>query len=175
MTKKLLRTAVRFRFSLTSRQAAKRQAGQALETYLKLAAGISDVDGRKEVVVPAMLGVDEDMRRWSFFELLRHNTIVNRSISEKVSRLALGSADPDAKFDIKKDVMPPKDCGIEEVQAFADSVRDHFEMLEKLPELKGTREIPHPMFGSFDAHKWNCMFGFHLKVHLKQAAMIAGQ
>ncbi|MGJ8633030.1 MAG: hypothetical protein ACSHX7_03855 [Luteolibacter sp.] len=175
MKKKIIRAVVRTRFSLTSRRGAMRQAEEALEVYLKLAAGLSDADGRRAVTVPAMLGVDEDMRGWSFFRLLRHNTIVNRSISGNVRRLSLGHSDPEVKFDIKKDVMPQEDCGIEEVEAFKVSVKEHLKLLEELPDLKGTRETMHPLFGSFDAHKWNCMFAFHLKVHLKQAAMIVGQ
>ena len=142
---------------------------------MKLAAGLSDETGRRVVEVPAMLGVDEDMRRWSFFELLRHNTIVNRTISGNVRRLAAGEADPQEKFDIKRDVMPPENCGIEEVESFRQSLEDHLELLKDLPELKGTRETMHRLFGSFDAHKWNCMLPFHLKIHLKQAALIAGQ
>ena len=31
-----------------------------------------------------MRGVDEDMRRWSFFMILEHNAIVNRSITASV-------------------------------------------------------------------------------------------
>ena len=34
---------------------------------------------------------------------------------------------------------------------------------------------PHPIFREFDAHKWNCMFAFHLGLHLKQAEYVVSK
>jgi hypothetical protein len=45
-------------------------------------------------------------------------------------------------------------------------------MVKDLGELRGTKTTPHPIFGDFDAHKWNCMFSFHLRLHYKQAAYV---
>ena len=54
-----------------------------------------------------MSGVDEDMRRWSFFMILEHNAIVNRSITASVVQLANGeSLTGQATIDVKKGVMP---------------------------------------------------------------------
>jgi hypothetical protein len=41
--------------------------------------------------------------------------------------------------------------------------------------LRGTGTSPHPVFGDFDAHKWNCMFTFHLGLHLPQAEYVVGK
>jgi hypothetical protein len=41
-----------------------------------------------------------------------------------------------------------------------------------LERLRGTETAHHPIFGDFDAHKWNCMFSFHLGLHHKQAVHV---
>ena len=172
MANPILRTIVRTRFCATSREAAAKQTRATLKEYLQLANGLDEITGSTPVTVPRMLGVDEDMRGWSFFMLLRHNTLVNHAISANISRLALCEPEPTQKFDVKKDVMPTAECGIEQVALFKASVIAHLDSLKALDCLKGTRMTKHPLFGLFDAHKWNCMFAFHLKVHLKQASLI---
>lgn len=62
--------------------------------------------------------------------------------------------------------------GPAQVDAFALSVRQHVEAIEALPALRGTKTSLHPLFGPFDAHQWNCMFAFHLKLHLRQARFV---
>jgi len=172
MTKRVIRTIVRTRFAMTSRTSARTQAEKVLVEYLRLAQGLDEISGSKSITVPPMLGVDEDMRDWSFFMILRHNTIVNHAISANVRRLALGEPAPTKKFDVKKDVMPSDDCGIEQIALFKASIRSHLDATKLLGELRGTETSDHPLFGPFDAHKWNCMFSFHLKIHLKQAAYV---
>jgi hypothetical protein len=68
-------------FVFTSRKRAIIQAKTFFEKYLMLAYGLTLDAGQRSVEVPPMPGVDEDMRRWLFFMILEHNTIVNRSIS----------------------------------------------------------------------------------------------
>jgi hypothetical protein len=127
-----------------------------------------------------MIGVDPEMRGWSFFQILEHNVIVNRSIAATVEALALGKEPSGAALtNPKTDVLPKGISGPEQVETFRRSVEDYLFRIAKLPELRGTTETPHPIFGPFDAHKWHCMFGFHLGLHLKQAervlAMVAGE
>lgn len=172
MANPLIKAVVRTRFALTSSPAAGAQAGRHLNSYLRLAQGLTEVAGSEPVTVPPMLGVDEDMRGWSFFMLLHHNTIVNRAISSTVKRLALGEPAPRKKFDAKKDVMPEPDCGIEQIALFKSSVLSHLEAVKSLGELRGTPTTDHPRFGPFDAHKWHCMFAFHMQIHLRQAEFV---
>ncbi|MEX1110914.1 MAG: hypothetical protein WEB31_03860 [Chthoniobacterales bacterium] len=130
--------------------------------------------GVLKVEVPPMRGVDEDMRNWSFFEMLEHNTIVNRSITATVCQLAGGvPLSGSATIDPKKDVMPTGSTDERIRQAFLDSTAFHKQEVEKLGRLRGTKKSQHPVFGPFDAHKWNCMFAFHLGLHLPQAEFIA--
>ena len=123
-----------------------------------------------------MPGVDEDMRRWSFFMILEHNAIVNRSITATVVQLSRGVAlSGPAIINPKKDVMPSSAVDESQIKAFSDSVSKHMEAVKNLKHLRGTGTSPHPIFGKFDAHKWNCMFAFHLGLHLRQAEYVVNK
>jgi hypothetical protein len=129
--------------------------------------------GVKPVMVPSMIGVDPEMRGWSFFQILEHNTIVNRSIAAMVEALALGKEPSGAALiNPKTDVLPKDLSGPEQTSLFRQSVDDYLDLLTALPSLCGTAQRMHPVFGSFDAHKWHCMLGFHLGLHLKQAETV---
>jgi hypothetical protein len=168
-----LKTAIRTLFTFTSRQRAQKQAAFTTEKYMKRAQGVSIEMGRCCIEVPPMPGVDEDMRRWSFFMILEHNAIVNKSITAMVYQLAKGEPlHGAAAIDAKKDVLPSATAGGEQVDAFERSVREHFEAIRSLERLRGTKTSVHPVFGKFDAHKWNCMFSFHLKLHYPQAVKV---
>jgi len=105
--------------------------------------------------------------------ILEHNAIVNRSITATVVQLARGEAlSGPATLDPKKDVMPSSSADESQIEIFADSVTKHIEAVKNLRQLRGTRTSPHPIFGQFDAHKWNCMFAFHLGLHLPQAEYV---
>lgn len=170
----ILKPTIRTKFVLTSRQKALQEILAQKSAYRALADQLDDQSGRTQVQVPKMPGVDEDMRNWSFFMLLEHNVIVNRVFTITVKSLANGKIPPGiGRMDPKKDVMPGTDPGIEQVEAFFNSIDRYLETVSTLPALRGTPETPHPLFGSFDAHKWHCMMGFHLGIHLKQAKLIA--
>ena len=53
-------------------------------TIFKLAESINADAGVQKVLAPLMLGVDEAVRNGSFFMILEHNAIVNRSITSIV-------------------------------------------------------------------------------------------
>jgi hypothetical protein len=174
MSNVLIKAAVRTLFLCQSRDQALRQSEILAGQYAALAAGLSPEAGRMMVEVPPMRGVDEDMRRWSLFMLLEHNTIVNRSITATVVQLAKGeSLSGPATIDVKKGVMPSFAADESQVELFTQSVTDHIAAVRELGKLRGTRTSRHPIFGQFDAHKWNCMFAFHLRIHLPQARFIA--
>ncbi len=124
-----------------------------------------------------MPGVDSDMREWSYFMLLEHNAIVNRSIRAVVEHLATGQPlAADGMIDPGKDVLPVANAGPEAIKAFRESCENYLALVETLGKLlRGTARKNHPLFGPFDAHLWHCMFGFHLMVHLRQAQMIIAE
>jgi hypothetical protein len=173
MSSPLIKAAVRTLFLCQSRDQALRQSEALAAQYTELAERLSKETGRMSVEVPPMRGVDEDMRRWSLFMLLEHNAIVNRSITAAVVQLANGeSLSGPATIDVKKGVMPSSSADESQVELFAQSVADHIAAVRDLGNLRGTKTSRHPVFGQFDAHKWNCMFAFHLRLHLPQARFI---
>jgi len=170
MSNLLIKAAVRTLFTFTSREKALEKSENLLRQYLGLADGLQNEVGRLCVEVPPMRGVDEDMRRWSFFMILEHNAIVNRSITATVLQLVRGEAlSGPAAINPKKDVMPSSSAGDSQISVFADSVTSHIEAVRNMKQLRNTGTSPHPVFGKFDAHKWNCMFAFHLGLHFRQA------
>ena len=173
MTHAWIKTAIRARFFLTRRNQATRRIHAVLSQYLALARRIGPEAGRRPVRVPPMLGVDENMRDWSYFMILEHNVIVNRSISAIVESLARGEKPTGAgAIDSKKDVMPSSDPGEEQVAALEASVANHIHMVASLNRLRGTATTRHPIFDDLDAHGWHCMFGLHLEIHLRQAQAV---
>ena len=170
----LIKTAVRTLFTLTGRERATDQITAQRNRYQKLLDGISEEDGRRPVQVPAMAGIDEDMRNWSLFMVIEHNRIVNQSITATVRQLVRGKAlSGAAAIDPKTGVMPSPAAGTEQVPIFFDSIAEHVETVSGLENLRGSNTSRHPLFGDFDAHKWHCMFSFHLKIHYRQAEFIA--
>jgi len=173
MSNPFVRTAIRTKFLLTSRDNASDIIQSNAHAYLRLADRLGADDGMKQVTVPPMIGVDPEMRGWSFFQILEHNAIVNRSIEATVEALALGKQPSGAALiNPKTDVLPKGRSGLEQIELFRESIDDYLAIVATLPTLRGTAETMHPVFGSFDAHKWHCMFGFHLGLHLKQAERV---
>lgn len=170
----IVKFAVRTIFLFSTRRSVERKIVRMLDAYVDLAESLEIEEGKCFVRVPAMQGVDEEMRDWSFYQLLEHHVIVNKTITARIEELVSGMKNPVLdEFDVKCDVLPSASPGIEQVAAFQESICNHFTMLEKYKKLRGTRKTPHPLFGAFDAHYWNCMFAFHLKIHFKQAKFIA--
>ena len=168
-----LQFPIQMLFRMTSKQKALQQASDYLGMYQTFLAQAGGKAGQSRNV-PKMLGVDEDMRDWSLYQLLEHNTIVNNAITQLICDLAAG-VDPSEmnRIDPKNDVMPSADAGPEQVEIFKASVEDHIARVTPLSDLRKTIKVPHPLFGMFNAHMWTCMFSFHLKVHLKQAELLA--
>jgi hypothetical protein len=176
MSEAIIRSAVRAKFAITSRDAACSQIRRLGDKYLELAGRLAPTSGATVVTVPAMQGVDEDMRSWSYWMLLEHNAIVNRSMTEIVCSLAEDrEPGPAAQINPKTDVLPDSSSGLDQVDAFQRSIDDHLRCVPTLGKLKGTATRPHPVFGDFDAHQWHCMLGFHLMIHFKQARLIVRQ
>lgn len=169
----IIKAVVRTKFLLTSRAQASLIIRNKADAYLKLTEKVKPDLGRTSVMVPPMAGVDPEMRGWSLFQILEHNAIVNRSIAATVEALALGREPSGAALiNPKTDVLPKGLSGVEQVEAFRSSVDDYLSLIPTLPKLRGTPATAHPLFGLFDAHKWHCMFGFHLGLHLRQAEKV---
>ncbi len=168
-----LDTTIRIWFTLTSREQASTQIQKLCGRYLALAEQTDAESGAMIIHVPKMIGVDEDMRDWSFFKILEHNTIVNRSFTSIIESLVRGEEPEGAgAIDMKKDVMPSENPGTEQMESFHNSVTEHIKIVSNYQSLRDTPTEHHPVFGKFNAHQWHCMFGFHLFIHYAQAKYI---
>lgn len=176
MASLLLKTVVRTLFFCTGRNRVREQIIKAQAFYNSMAKTLSAETGAMPVQVPAMPGVDENMRNWSYYQLLEHNRLVNEAITATTEQLAKGvPLSGAATIDPATDVLPSADAGMLELTRFNDSVKEHLRVVESLPKLRNTPTSLHPIFGSFDAHSWNCMFAFHLRIHLRQAKTIVSR
>lgn len=163
-----IKLAVRTKFIFTSNRNAIKDIRHEAELTLRAFDGVEDALCRKQAKVSKMLGVDEDMRDWSFYMLLEHNIIVNRRIRLGVHALETGVPLEDG-FNVKKDVMPSQRVDDSTLQRFQETV-DHFiDSLPGFPKPWDKNRSPHPIFGNLNIHDWICMFGFHLHIHRKQA------
>ena len=171
MKRLLIKGLIRTRFIFSRTEGVCAQIRKTGGIYLDLAQGVGPEVGAEQNEVPPLFGVDEDMRHWSFFMVLQHNVMVNRSMTSLVESLVRGEV-PEG-IDPKTDFIPDASAGVEQVDAFRDSLDEHIETIRKLGKLRGTVERRHPIFGMLDAHGWHCMFGLHLALHVKQAQLLA--
>lgn len=169
----LIKGLVRLRFLLTGKKKACDRICSIVGSYRDLLETVSEDEGRRCHRVPAMKGVDEDMREWSIYMILEHNVIVNRTMTAIVESLARDEEPRNLTVkDSKKDVMPSTDPGPEQVKAFVASIKDHLRVVDRLERLRGTLRKRHPVFGMLDAHGWHCMFCLHLEIHLPQVESV---
>lgn len=168
MNKIFIRTIIRSIFLLTSRERVISQANSFIRKYSSLAKGLTLEAGQLSTEVPPMRGVDEDMRRWSFYMILEHNAVVNTSISTTIRQLVNGEPLSGAAFiGPKKDVMPSESADEEQLLLFRTSVTDHVEMIKGLGRLRRTKTTSHIIFGDFDAHKWQLHVHFSFRPALQ--------
>jgi hypothetical protein len=173
----LLGIILRALFALTGRDQASTQIQKLCDRYLVLATMIDAESGLLAVRVPGLLpGIDKDMRNWSFFKILEHNTIVNRSFTSIIESLVRGEKPQGVgAIDMKKNVMPSESPGAEQTESFRDSVTEHIMTVSDFRNLRDSPVKLHPLFGAFTAHQWHCMFGFHLFIHYIQAKYIVNK
>lgn len=169
----LIVKAVRLKFATTSKDAATAQIREEAQRSIDLATSVTPEKASHSVKVPAMRGIDPEMREWSLLQILEHNLIVNQHITQTIHTLLQGSVpDPD-EFDPKTDVLPTDIPDLSVIEDFSKSIEDHLALIDLQANLKSSLAADHPIFGPFDPHRWHCMFGFHLQLHRKQMEAVA--
>ncbi len=167
----LLELAIRVKLKRTSRDKATAQIRKEVEKTLAAAATLGEELSAKPCHVPKMPGVDEEMRDWSIYQLIEHNTIVNRIFADVIEAIAQ-EKEYVSDIDPKHDVLPSELPGPEVIEPFQQSVADYFKTLGNFPMLKNVGKWEHPVFGDFDARMTHAMCGFHLFLHRRQAERI---
>lgn len=171
----IMRKVIQWKFRMTSREQGIAKIQAHLQAYLDLLNELTDEQACQRVKVDKMSGVDEDMREWSLCENIEHNTIVNHALKARIISLLSGeSSDEYKNFDIKKDVMPGlgEPFGKSDIDQFIASVEGYLAAIAEYESLKTAATAEHPIFGTFNAHQFHILFGFHLGLHLKQASAV---
>ncbi|MFT7512905.1 MAG: hypothetical protein ACI9QL_002113 [Candidatus Omnitrophota bacterium] len=167
----LTQQLIRFKFIGTSRAAANRIIEQEAARTIALVEAAGPEKAALPTRVKAMIGVDEDMRDWSMYQILEHNIIANGAMTARIEHLVNDTEMP-GNFDPKKDVMPSEAPGPEQLDRFKKSVNIHLKRIARHENLRATKKAPHPIFGPFNAHMWHGMCGFHLMLHRRQLEAI---
>ena len=81
MKQQIIRKVVRMKLAFQSVARANKTAEGMKAYYLSLAEGMGEEQGRRVVVVPQSMGVDAEMTHWSYYQLMEHNAIVNRTMT----------------------------------------------------------------------------------------------
>jgi len=165
---------VRLLVRSTAHGKATRQIITESDLTLSVASGLGPEFVAKATTVRPMPGIDHDMRGWSIAQILEHNTIVNTVFTDIVDHLLRGEIFV-SDFDVKHDVMPAEGVGAEQMEIFAKSVDRYLARVDGVSpaDMAATKPQDHPLFGPFTAKHWHAMFGFHLKLHRRQAQAVA--
>lgn len=168
--RKILRLLIRS----TPHEKATRQIISERDQTLRVADQIGPDLVAKPTTVGFLPGIDPDMRGWSVAQILEHNTIVNNVFTDIVDHLLRGEIFV-SDFDVKHGVMPSAGVGSEQIKLFARSVDRYLARIRDFSpaEMAATKPQAHPLFGPFTAKHWHAMFGFHLKLHRRQAEAVA--
>ena len=169
-------TAAVFSFfsALVSRDAAASFYRTEAEKILSLASGVDPSDGRRQVRIPRLPGIDENMRSWSIYMTLQHLVITNEMTIRVIRSLARETPFTE-EIDFKKDVMPSENPGPEQIAAFRVSVESFEKKAARFGKKRSETLSRHPVFDMFDTHKWRCMAGFHIHIHRNQVEQICKQ
>ncbi|MGB5834955.1 MAG: DinB family protein [Thiohalocapsa sp.] len=142
------------------------EALRALDTARRL----SEDAGRRRVLIPRFLGIEDSSRNWSVFMTLEHLVIVNTAIAAALPRLYAGHG---TSTDVRvEDVKPVPEAGPEQIDDLALLVDRYTDMVEKLGNLRAGIAHPHPWFGLLSAAQWHALAAVHNSVHRRQIERI---
>jgi len=142
----LQKKMIRFKFALTSRKKAVDIVKSEMEKTLATVAALGTEGSAQACKVPPMLGVDRDMRNWSLFQILEHNTIVNNQMYKVAEALGHGR-EFRSDFNAKTDTIPSDTPNENEIAAFRISVERFLVMIDTLTDLRQTQRLRHPKIG----------------------------
>ena len=173
MTPWPIRKILRLLITRTSPEKATRQIEGEAKRTLDIAESLSPDLVARPATVGFLPGVDADMRGWSVAQILEHNTIVNNVFTDIVDHL-LRDEPYVTDLDPKHDVMPAAGVGSEQIEPFRQSVEKFLSRVRDVSpaEMAATKTRDHPLFGPFTARHWHSMFGFHLRIHRRQAESV---
>lgn len=137
---------------------------------IQLAELLSEENGRRRVLIPRLLGIEDSSRAWSVFMVLEHLVIVNSAIAAALPRLYSGRGFS-AQVQIE-DVKPVPEAGPEQMQDLVRVVDRYTHMVEKLGNLRAGISHLHPWFGPLSAAQWHALATVHNSTHRRHIERI---
>jgi hypothetical protein len=102
---------------------------------------LSEEKGRRRVLVPRLLGIEDSSRNWSVYMVLEHLVIVNSAIAATLPRLYAGRG---VSTEVRaEEVSPLAEAGPEQMDDLAKLVERYTDMVEKLGNLRAGIAHPH--------------------------------
>ena len=142
------------------------EAQRAIDTARLL----SEANGRRRVLVPRVLGIEDSSRNWSVYMVLEHLVIVNSAIALTVPRLYAGRG---VSTEVRaEEVRPLAEAGPEQMDDLAKLVERYTDMVEKLGNLRAGIAHPHPWYGPLSAAQWHALAVVHNSVHRRHIERI---
>jgi len=142
------------------------EASRAVE----LAAGLSEDAGRRRMLIPRFIGIEDSSRNWSVYMTLEHLVIVNSAVAAALPRLYSGQG-PISDVRVE-DAKPIPEAGPEQLDDLMRLVDRYTDMVEKLGNLRAGIAHPHPWFGPLSAAQWHALATVHNSVHRRQIERI---
>lgn len=131
---------------------------------------LSEEAGRRRVLIPRFLGIEDSSRNWSVYMTLEHLVIVNSAIAAALPRLYAGN---EVSTEVRvEDVKPIAEAGPEQIEDLVGLVDRYTDMVEKLGNLRAGISHPHPWFGSLSGAQWHALAAVHNGVHRRQIERI---
>jgi hypothetical protein len=131
---------------------------------------LSEEKGRRRVLVPRLLGIEDNSRNWSVYMVLEHLVIVNSAIAATLPRLYAGRG---ASTEVRaEEVSPLAEAGPEQMDDLAKLVERYTDMVEKLGNLRAGIAHPHPWYGPLSAAQWHALAVVHNSVHRRHIERI---
>ena len=153
-----------------SRDTALRRVATQARRIRSRMDSIDDAVGRRQVLVPRLLGLEDSSRFWSPYMVVEHLVIVDTNMFRIMTDLVAGRAHPEpariAEF------KPAPSSGRESLAAFRGIVAEFEALVPRWPDLRTRRTHAHPWFGPLDAHGWLCLAGMHHAIHRRQLERI---
>ena len=137
---------------------------------LRLARELSEEQGRKQVLIKRLPGLEDSSRYWSVYMTVEHLRIVNTGMQGIILSLLRGQLPP--KVVRTADVKPAPTVGPEVLEQFDQVCAEYESAVHSLPDLKSQLTWAHPWFGELNAERWNFFSGFHMALHRKQILAI---
>jgi len=131
---------------------------------------LSEEAGRRRVLVPRFLGIEDSSRNWSAYMVLEHLVIVDSAIAAALPQLYAGH---ELITEVRvEDVKPVPEAGPEQMEDLAKLVERYADIVEKLGNLRAGIAYPHPWFGPLSAAQWHALAAVHNGVHRRHIERI---